>query len=114
MYLNVILLPLLNVLSTLAFGRYLGRKGSILIAITNLTTAWTLVCEDNLLLYSICLLFVHSWSSFGLFTISFELLFDNLSIIKFLGQLFIINILGQLFIINILGSNLFLYNLICV
>jgi len=78
------LLPLFNVLSTLAFGRYLGRKGSILIAITNLTTAWTLVCivfANNLFFNSICLLFVHSWCSSGLFTISFELLFDNLSII---------------------------------
>jgi len=82
MYLTVILLPLINFLIVILFGRFLGNKGSQIIILINMF--WTFLLsyfifyEVNLK-GSVCFLKVFSWFNIGLFNLDWGFLFDSLT-----------------------------------
>ena len=82
MYLTVILLPLINFLIVILFGRFLGNKGSQILILINMF--WTFLLsyfifyEVNLK-GSVCFLKAFSWFNIGLFNLDWGFLFDSLT-----------------------------------
>jgi NADH-ubiquinone oxidoreductase chain 5 len=82
MYLTVILLPLINFLIVILFGRFLGNKGSQILILINMFLTFILsyfIFYEVNLKGSVCFLKVFSWFNIGLFNLDWGFLFDSLT-----------------------------------
>nr|QFQ52391.1 NADH dehydrogenase subunit 5 [Paramoeba aparasomata] len=82
MYLTVILLPLLNFLIVILFGRFLGNKGSQIFIVINMFINFLLsyfIFYEVSLKGSVCFLKLFSWFNVGLFTLNWGFLFDPIT-----------------------------------
>lgn len=83
MYLLLILFPLLGSLSAGFFGRYLGRRGAVVITVTFLVFSFLLSCfafYEVALSGSICTLQLMDWFSSEMWDASWGLYFDSLTV----------------------------------
>ncbi len=84
MYLILIILPLLGSVFAGLFGRFLGRKGSVLITVTFLIMCFALSCfafYEVALCGSVCSIKIMEWFSSELFDAEWGLYFDTLTVV---------------------------------
>ena len=82
MYLTVIFLPLINFLTVILFGRFLGNKGSQILILINMFLTFLLsyfIFYEVNLKGSVCFLKLFSWFNIGLFNLDWGFLFDPLT-----------------------------------
>ena len=82
MYLTVIILPLINFLIVILFGRFLGNKGSQILILINMFLTFLLsyfIFYEVNLKGSVCFLKLFSWFNIGLFNLDWGFLFDPLT-----------------------------------
>lgn len=82
MYLTVIFLPLINFLTVILFGRFLGNNGSKVLILFNMFLTFLLsyfIFYEVNLKGSVCFLKLFSWFNIGLFNLDWGFLFDPLT-----------------------------------
>lgn len=87
MYLLLILLPLLGSLFAGMFGRFIGRRGAVLITVTFLLISFvlsTFAFYEVALCGSICTIKIMDWFSSEMFDSSWGLYFDSLTVVMLL------------------------------
>lgn len=92
MYILVLFLPLISFLILLILGRFLGKKGSILIAIMclflSLLFSFFIFFEVGLLGH-ICIFKIHSWINSGILYVEWGLLYDSITVTMLIIVVFI-------------------------
>jgi proton-translocating NADH-quinone oxidoreductase chain L len=84
MYLILIILPLLGSVFAGLFGRFVGRKGSVVITVTFLIMCFALSCfafYEVALCGSVCSIKIMEWFSSELFDAEWGLYFDTLTVV---------------------------------
>ena len=87
MYSFIILGPLLSFFSLIGFGRFIGRKGAIVLSIFCLSMSWIFNLSAFLYILKtgdICYINLYDWIDTGLLEISFFFVFDALTVIMLL------------------------------
>lgn len=82
MYFSLLLLPLLNFICLLFFGRYIGRLGSITLTIFNIAITWSfavIIFYNNVQGIDVIIVNLGYWLAVGMLSIKLEFLFDSLS-----------------------------------
>jgi len=106
MYINLVFLPLLGSFSCLIFGRFLGKSGASIVttSLVFLSCFFSyIVFYEVALMNSSCFVFLNPWMSSGMFTPSWEFIFDTLTVvmlfvvttISFLVHLFSISYMSE-------------------
>src|SRR5690606_24350002 len=87
--------PLITFLLIISFGRFFGRKGSIILAISGILTTLLLsivIFYNIALTKTVVTIKIFQWISLGYANISFGFMFDNLTCI----MLFVVSLVSTL------------------
>ena len=92
MYLLIIFLPLFSFIIISLFGRFLGKKGSIFIALIYIIISALIsffIFYEVILCYSVCTFKLFTWFESNILKISWGFLFDQLTVIMLVVVTFI-------------------------